>query len=137
MQHRIQRALLGATLALVLTPAAAAAATTVTVRVEGASRTLLAPTKVSVPSSGSITKGGAPAGSCPAHSAAGQRSLAGARVTGTGLKQAVRSNAKGVAVVKPTAGGTLVLRAQHSASKRGRSQIGYVRAAPSDVRITA
>ncbi len=137
MQHRIQRALLGATLTLVLTPAAAAAATTVT----GAGRRCLQDAAGADQGQrsqlGLHHQGGAPAGSCPAHSAAGQRALAGARVTGTGLKQAVRSNAKGVAVVKPTAGGTLVLRAQHSASKRGRSQIGYVRAAPSDVRITA
>ena len=52
-------------------PALAAAAPKVSFRVEGASRTLLAPTTVSVPSSGSITKGGTPAGECPADSAAG------------------------------------------------------------------
>lgn len=62
----------GAALALVLltSTAALAAGTTVSVRVEGVKRTLLAPTVVHT-HSGSITKGGAPAGACPASSAAG------------------------------------------------------------------
>jgi hypothetical protein len=44
--------------------------TTVTVRVEGLTKTLLAPTKVTT-HTGSITKDGTPAGACPATSAAG------------------------------------------------------------------
>lgn len=78
MTHSI-RALLGAgALALALTPAAAAAksATTVTVRVEGAKKTLLAPTTVKVPTSGWITKGGTPKGSCSATTAAGALNVA-------------------------------------------------------------
>jgi hypothetical protein len=65
-------ALTGATLAVLLLPATAAiaAGTAVTVRVEGAKRTLLAPTVVHT-RGGSITKGGAPAGACPATTAAG------------------------------------------------------------------
>ncbi|HLI61061.1 MAG TPA: hypothetical protein VKV21_15470 [Solirubrobacteraceae bacterium] len=43
----------------------------VSVRVEGATRTLLDARAVTAPSSGSITKGGTPAGACPADSAAG------------------------------------------------------------------
>jgi hypothetical protein len=62
----------GATAASVLlwTGAASAAGPAVTVRVEGLKRTLLAPTVVHL-HSGSLTKGGAPAGACPARSAAG------------------------------------------------------------------
>jgi hypothetical protein len=52
----------------------AAAATSVSVRVEGA-KTLVA-TTVTPPSSGSITKGGTPAGACKADSAAGALDLA-------------------------------------------------------------
>ncbi len=70
-----RRLLLGSAIAaLLLVPADAlaggATGTTVTVRVEGAKRTLLAPRVVHT-HAGSITKGGAPAGSCPASSAAG------------------------------------------------------------------
>jgi hypothetical protein len=63
-------ALGGASISFALTPAAALAAgpTTVTVRIEGKTRTLLAATTVSVPAGGSITKAGA---SCPASSAGG------------------------------------------------------------------
>jgi hypothetical protein len=62
----------GATVASVLlwTGAASAAGPAVTVRVEGLKRTLLPTTAVHV-DGGSITKGGAPAGACPARSAAG------------------------------------------------------------------
>ncbi len=63
----------GATLALVLVPSAAALAAAgpkVTVRVEGKTRTLLAPTTVKT-HTGFITKGGAPSGACQATSAAG------------------------------------------------------------------
>lgn len=65
-------ALFGATLVLVLAPstALAAAGTTVTVRVEGKTRTLLAPATVQT-HTGSITKGGAPSGACSATHAAG------------------------------------------------------------------
>jgi hypothetical protein len=69
-------ALTGTTLALVLTPmlstAALAAASQVSVRVEGKTRTLLSSTTVATPSgSGSFKIGGAPAGTCPKSSAAG------------------------------------------------------------------
>jgi hypothetical protein len=69
-------ALGGATVALALGAAPAlAAGTTVTVRVEGLKRTLLAPTIVHT-HAGSITKGGAPGGRCPATSAAGALDVA-------------------------------------------------------------
>lgn len=65
-----------ATVALLIAPAAAlAAGTTVTVRVEGAKRTLLAQKAVHT-HTGSITKGGAPKGSCPATDAVGALQLA-------------------------------------------------------------
>jgi hypothetical protein len=48
---------------------------TVTVRVEGLTKTLLAPTKVTT-HTGSITKGGTPAGVCPATTAAGALDVA-------------------------------------------------------------
>jgi len=48
---------------------------TVTVRIEGLTKTLLAPTKVTT-HTGSITKGGTPAGTCPATSAAGALDVA-------------------------------------------------------------
>ncbi len=77
---RIRRTLaLGGALAalgLVLASAALAAGTTVTVRVEGLKRTLLPATVVHTPGSGSITKGGTPAGACPATSAAGALDVA-------------------------------------------------------------
>jgi hypothetical protein len=87
-------ALCGASLGLTLAPAVALAAgsapattpsppPTVTVRIEGAARTLLAQTAVKAPTSGWITKGGAPKGSCPAASAAGALNRAtGGRWTG-------------------------------------------------------
>jgi hypothetical protein len=67
----------GATLALaVASPVAlAAGATQVTVRVEGKTRTLLASTSVHT-HAGSITRGGAPTGACPASSAAGALDVA-------------------------------------------------------------
>lgn len=71
MRVRSKLALAGACLLAAAAPSAAAAATTVSVRVEGLKRTLLPSTAVRVPTSGSITKGGAPAGSCPAASGAG------------------------------------------------------------------
>ena len=70
MNHRTNLALLGAAASLALVPAALAK-TTVSVRVEGPTKTLQAATNVAVPTSGSITKGGTPAGTCPARSAAG------------------------------------------------------------------
>ena len=64
-------ALCGATLAVLLAPSAAlAAGTAVSVRIEGGRSTLLA-AKVVHTHSGSITRGGAPKGSCPASNAAG------------------------------------------------------------------
>jgi hypothetical protein len=76
MQIRRIIALSGTTLALVLTPVlsttALAAGSTVSVRVEGKSRTLLSSTTVGTPSgSGSFTIDGTPAGACPKSSAAG------------------------------------------------------------------
>jgi hypothetical protein len=53
-------------LAAVLAGPALAASPKVSVRVEGKSRTLLQTKTVKTPSSGSITKGGAPKGKCPA-----------------------------------------------------------------------
>jgi Domain of unknown function (DUF4430) len=73
MHQRINLALGGALLAavLALSPAAvAASAPTVIVRVEGKARTLLAPTATHT-HSGSITKGGAAPGACPASSGQG------------------------------------------------------------------
>ncbi len=77
MQARRMFALGGATLALTLicTAAAFAAGTTVTVRVEGRTRTLL-PLTIVHTHAGSITTGGAPAGACPSTSAAGALDLA-------------------------------------------------------------
>jgi hypothetical protein len=69
-------ALGSATVALLIAPAGAlAAGTTVSVRVEGAKRTLLATTVVHT-HAGSITKDGAPKGSCPATKAVGAFNLA-------------------------------------------------------------
>jgi Domain of unknown function (DUF4430) len=76
MKRSRSLALGGLTAALVLTPAVAlAAAPTVSVRIEGASRTLLPATNVRG-HTGSITKGGAPAGACPATTAAGALDVA-------------------------------------------------------------
>jgi hypothetical protein len=76
MQIRPIIALSGTTLALVLTPlmstTALAAGNTVSVRVEGKTRTLLSSTTVSAPSApGSFTIDGTPAGACLKSSAAG------------------------------------------------------------------
>ena len=75
----IKSALAAAVAALVMVPAALAAAPTVTVQVQGQGqgqgKTLLAATSVT-PSSGSITKGGAPAGKCPDDSAQGALDVA-------------------------------------------------------------
>jgi hypothetical protein len=76
MQIRPIIALSGTTLALVLTPlmstTALAAGNTVSVRVEGKTRTLLSSTAVSAPSApGSFTIDGTPVGACPKNSAAG------------------------------------------------------------------
>src|SRR5439155_1094799 len=71
-------ALCGATIAVfAVTPAAplAAAGTNVTVRVEGAKKTLLPATSAST-HSGWITKAGTPTGKCPASSAAGALDVA-------------------------------------------------------------
>jgi hypothetical protein len=70
-------ALAGVSLALVAgaPTAALAAGTTVSVRVEGLTKTLLA-SKVVHTHSGSITKGGTPAGSCSATTAAGALDVA-------------------------------------------------------------
>ena len=80
-----------ALLCLVGAGAAFAAGSTVSVRVEGLKRTLLPATKVTAPSSGSITKGGTPAGTCPATNAAGPLNTAthgrwgGTYTTGLGI----------------------------------------------------
>jgi hypothetical protein len=73
-----RRTLLATVVATLAMPAAALAAATgpaVTVRVEGLKRTLLAPTVIH-PHSGSITKYGAPTGTCPAASAQGALDVA-------------------------------------------------------------
>ncbi len=72
MTVRRSVAIVGASTALVLAPASAApaAGTAVSVRIEGRTSTLLAPTLVHT-HAGSITKGGAAKGSCPASTAAG------------------------------------------------------------------
>jgi len=77
MHIRSLFALCGASIALSLTLAANAfaAGTQVSVRIEGKSHTLLPNTVVST-HAGSITKGGAPAGTCPATSAAGALDVA-------------------------------------------------------------
>lgn len=75
----LTRALLAtAALVFVLTPVAALAKSgpTVTVRVEGLTKTLLAPKTVHVPTSGSITKGGTPKGACSARTATGALDVA-------------------------------------------------------------
>lgn len=78
-------ALGGAILALSMAPAVALAAggkgtpvksTTVTVRIEGLGRTLLAPTQVQARSGGWITKGGTPTGKCSTATAAGALDVA-------------------------------------------------------------
>jgi hypothetical protein len=75
MQLRRSLLLTGAPLAAGLTLAstalAAGSAPAVTVRVEGATKTLLPASTVTAPTTGSITKGHTPAGTCPADSAAG------------------------------------------------------------------
>src|SRR5947209_9040835 len=67
----------GAVALLALLPASAALAATapITVRVEGLTRTLLAPTAVKT-HSGSLTRFGAPSGKCPDASAAGALDIA-------------------------------------------------------------
>jgi len=72
MNRRSILALGAATSTLVLASSAVAfaAGTKVTVRIEGRTRVLLAPTTVPT-HSGFITKGGAPTGTCPAANAAG------------------------------------------------------------------
>jgi hypothetical protein len=67
---------LAAGLTIASTALASGSAPAVTVRVEGATKTLLQPTTVSAPTSGSLTKGGTPSGTCPADSAAGALNLA-------------------------------------------------------------
>lgn len=57
-------------------PEAGASGPKVSVRIEGAKRTLLPSTTVRAPSSGWITKDGAPKGNCPADSAAGALNVA-------------------------------------------------------------
>jgi hypothetical protein len=59
------------TLGVASTAFAATAAPKVTIRIEGAKRTLLAATAIRAPASGFITQDGAPGGKCPADSAAG------------------------------------------------------------------
>jgi hypothetical protein len=63
-------------LAAVATAVAAGSGPKVTIRIEGAKRTLLATKTVDLPASGSITRFGAPAGKCPADSAAGVLNVA-------------------------------------------------------------
>ena len=73
-----RRSLLAAAVpaALGLAAMPALAATTVSVRVEAGSKTLVSAPKVTAPRSGSITKGGTPAGACKANTAAGALDVA-------------------------------------------------------------
>lgn len=77
MHRRPILALCGATLAVLIAPSAALAAggPKVTVRIEGRTHTLLAPTTAQT-HTGFVRKGGAPAGACPATSAAGALDVA-------------------------------------------------------------
>src|SRR5437588_2610921 len=76
MHKKMILALSGATLALcVASPVALGAGTQVTVRVEGKKRTLLAPKSVHT-HAGFISRGGAPAGACPATRGAGALDVA-------------------------------------------------------------
>jgi hypothetical protein len=71
-------AVCGAIVVAVVSPAAAAVAaagTTVTVRIEGVKKTLLAPSRART-HAGWITKGGTPSGTCPETSAAGALDVA-------------------------------------------------------------
>jgi hypothetical protein len=65
-----------AVVAALAAPAFADAQTKASFRVEGASKTLLPAKTVTVPTAGSITKGGTPKGTCPADSAAGAFNVA-------------------------------------------------------------
>jgi hypothetical protein len=92
MFRRRTLATTSAAVALLVAPAGAlAAGTTVTVRVEGAKRTLLAPKTVHT-HAGSITKDGARRGSCPATDAVGafntatRGNWAGTYTSGLGLE---------------------------------------------------
>jgi hypothetical protein len=67
---------LAAGLTLASTALASGSATRVTVRVEGATRTLLQTRTVTAPRSGWVTKDGTPRGVCPADSAAGALGVA-------------------------------------------------------------
>jgi hypothetical protein len=69
-------AALPAVLGFAVAAGPAHAATSVSVRVEGAAKNLLAATSVTPPTSGSITKGGAPAGACRESTAAGALDVA-------------------------------------------------------------
>jgi hypothetical protein len=79
MHHRPRSSSIAALLAaaaavlvtFVVAGAALASSPKVTIRIEGGKRTLLATKTIQAPSGGSITKGGAPKGACPADSAAG------------------------------------------------------------------
>jgi Domain of unknown function (DUF4430) len=75
MKSRSILALGGASLALAVAPGVAQAAQKVSVRIEGASKTLQAARTVTTPS-GSITKFGAPAGACPGSSVQGALQVA-------------------------------------------------------------
>ena len=79
--HRRSLLAVGAVLAAagLITAATAVASssqTSVSVRVEGLNRTLLRWTTVKVPATGSITKGGTPAGACPDSTVAGALNIA-------------------------------------------------------------
>jgi hypothetical protein len=71
MLTRISKALAGTLALCALAATTAGAAIHVTVRIEGAKRTLLQTTRVTVPTRGFVTKFGAPAGACPATNYAG------------------------------------------------------------------
>jgi hypothetical protein len=75
MKSRSILALSGASLALAVAPGVAQAGQKVSVRIEGAAKTLQAAKTISTPS-GSITRFGAPTGACPGSSAQGALQVA-------------------------------------------------------------
>src|SRR5579875_3581831 len=110
----------------------------VSVRVEGATRTLLDARAVTAPSSGSITKGGTPAGACPADSAAGAlgRAILGRRLDARRSYWELfvddRTATKGICETKLRRGESLLFAAVPT---KGRPELPIVVRAPRTARI--